>query len=107
MKRYGMVVGVNPEKIEEYKKLHAEVWPEVLKKITECNIKNYSIYLKDNTLFSYFEYMGDDFNTDMAKMAADSTTQKWWDVCKPCQQPLESRAEGEWWANMEEVFHQD
>ena len=107
MKRYGMVIGVNPKKIEEYKKLHAAVWPDVLKKITECNIRNYSIYLKNNTLFSYFEYVGSDFDADMAKMAADSTTQKWWDVCKPCQSPLESREEGEWWANMEEVFHQD
>lgn len=107
MKRYGMVIGVNPEKIKEYKKLHAAVWPDVLKKITECNIRNYSIYLKDNTLFSYFEYVGSDFDADMAKMAADPTTQKWWDVCKPCQSPLETCEEGEWWANMEEVFHCD
>ena len=107
MKRYGMVINVKPEKIEEYKKLHADVWPAVLKKISECNIRNYSIYLIDNTLFSYFEYMGNDFNSDMAKMAADPTTQKWWAVCKPCQVPLEKREEGEWWANMEEVFHLD
>lgn len=107
MKRYGMVIGVQPEKIEEYKKLHAAVWPEVLKKITECNIRNYSIYLKDNTLFSYFEYIGEDFDADMAKMAADPTTQKWWDVCKPCHNPIATREEGEWWANMEEVFHLD
>ena len=107
MKRYGLVIDVKPKKIEEYKKLHAAVWPDILKKITECNIRNYSIYLKDNTLFSYFEYVGTDFNADMEKMAADPTTQKWWDVCKPCQRPLESRNDGEWWANMEEVFHQD
>ena len=107
MKRYGMVIDVKPEKIDEYKKLHAAVWPEVLKKITESNIRNYSIYLKDNTLFSYFEYIGNDFNADMDKMGADPTTQKWWDVCKPCQQPIETREKGEWWANMEEVFHQD
>jgi L-rhamnose mutarotase len=105
MKRYGMVIEVKPEKIDEYRKLHAAVWPDVLKKITESNIRNYSIYLKDNILFSYFEYIGDDFNADMDKMAADPTTQKWWDVCKPCQKPLESCEEGEWWANMEEVFH--
>ena len=107
MERYGMVIGVNPEKIDEYKKLHAAVWPEVLKKISECNIRNYSIYLIDNTLFSYFEYIGNNFDADMSKMAADPTTQKWWDVCKPCQQPLKTCEEGEWWANMEEVFHQD
>ena len=107
MKRYGMIIGVNPEKIEEYKKLHAAVWPEVLNRITACNIRNYSIYLKDNMLFSYFEYIGKDFGADMALMAADPTTQKWWDVCMPCQVPVVSRNEGEWWANMEEVFHFD
>lgn len=107
MKRYGMVISVYPDKIEEYKKLHASVWPDVLMKITQCNIRNYSIYLKDNQLFSYFEYIGDDFKADMDKMAADPVTQRWWDVCKPCQEPLETRSEGEWWADMEEVFHHD
>jgi L-rhamnose mutarotase len=107
MRRYGMAIKVKPGKIEEYKRLHATVWPDVLKMISDCNIRNYSIYLKDDYLFSYFEYMGNDFDADMAKMAADPVTQKWWDVCKPCQSPLESRDEGEWWANMEEVFHVD
>lgn len=107
IKRYGMVIKVKPEKFEEYKKLHAAVWPEVLNTIKQCNISNYSIYHKDGLLFSYFEYGGTDFEADMAKMAADAMTQKWWDVCKPCQEPLETRAEGEWWANMEEVFHID
>jgi len=105
MKRYGMVLKVRPEKFQQYKTLHAAVWPDVLKKIAECNIRNYSIYHKDGYLFSYFQYVGDDFDADMAKMAADETTQKWWAVCKPCQQPLETRAPGEWWAGMEEVFH--
>ena len=102
-----MVIGIRPEKIEEYRELHAAVWPDVLRMIRVCNIRNYSIYLKDNTLFSYFEYTGKDFDADMAKMAADPTTRKWWDVCKPCQEPLGTRNEGEWWAEMEEVFHLD
>ncbi len=105
MQRYGMVIKVKPDKFQEYKQLHSQVWPDVLKMIKECNIRNYSIYHKDGYLFSYFEYVGDDFESDMAKMAADPTTQKWWDVCKPCQVPLETRAEGQWWASMEEVFH--
>lgn len=105
MKRYGMVLGVKPEKLEEYKRLHAAVWSGVLAKIRECNIRNYSIYHKDGLLFSYFEYIGVDFDGDMEKMAQDPETQRWWAVCKPCQEPLPTRAEGEWWANMEEVFH--
>ena len=107
MKRYGMVVRVRPEKFADYKKLHSAVWPDVLDMIKKCNIRNYSIYHKDGWLFSYFEYHGENFEADMANMAADPTTQKWWDLCKPCHQPLETRAEGEWWANMEEVFHCD
>ena len=107
MQRYGMVLKVKPAKLQEYKRLHRGVWPEVLDMIAKCNIRNYSIYHKAGFLFSYFEYYGSDFKKDMAKMAADPKTQEWWSVCKPCQEPLETRAEGEWWANMEEVFHTD
>ena len=107
-----MVIGLRPEKIAEYKKLHAAVWPDVLQMIQQCHIRNYSIYLRQlddgqHYLFSYFEYTGRDFAADMAKMAADPETQRWWAVCKPCQNPLANRAEGEWWADMEEVFHLD
>jgi L-rhamnose mutarotase len=110
MKRYGSVIAVRPEKLDEYVRLHAAVWPDVLKMIEECNIRNYSIFLRrlpDNRhyLFSYFEYLGNDFDAEMSKMAADPVTQKWWELCKPCQEPLVDRAANEWWAGMEEVFH--
>ncbi|MCY4525898.1 MAG: L-rhamnose mutarotase [Anaerolineaceae bacterium] len=107
MRRFGQVVGVKPEHLEEYTRLHAAVWPEVLQKIAECNIRNYSIYHHEGLLFAYFEYHGDDFEGDMAAMAADEATQRWWDVCMPMQAPLESRAEGEWWKTIKEVFHTD
>ncbi len=109
MQRMGQVIGLNADDIAEYKRLHAAVWPDVLKMITACNIRNYSIFLKEpeNLLFAYFEYHGTDFSADMARMAADKTTQDWWAVCMPCQAPLSTRAEGEWWAGMEEVFHHD
>jgi len=107
VKRYGHVIKVRPEKLEEYKRLHAATWPGVLKMITECNIRNYSIFYKDGYLFSYYEYVGDDYEADMAKMAADPVTQEWWSHTAPCQEPLETRKPGEWWAEMEEVFHHD
>ena len=107
MKRYGWVIRVRPEKLDEYKRLHAAVWPDVLKMIKKCNIRNYSIYHRDGFLFSYLEYTGTDFAGDMAAMAADPLNQKWWAVCKPCQQPLATAKDGEWWADMEEVFHCD
>ena len=110
VERYGMIIGLKPEKIAYYKELHAAVWPGVLKKIKECNIRNYSIFLKEVEpgkfyLFSYFEYTGNDFEADMAKMAADPTTQKWWKETDPCQFPIPTHAPKEWWTRMEEVFH--
>ena len=110
MQRFGMVLGVKADKIARYKELHAAVWPDVLKQIERCNIRNYSIYLHGmpdgkHYLFSYFEYVGTDYAADMAKMAADPMTQKWWAECMPCQEPLPNRAEGEWWSQMAEVFH--
>ena len=107
MKRYGSVIKVRPEKLEEYKRLHAAAWPGVLKMIHDCNIRNYSIYLKDGYLFGYFEYVGSNYQADMAKMAADPVTQEWWKLTDPCQEGLPTRQPGEWWASMEEVFHCD
>lgn len=108
MKRIGSLIGLRAEHIAEYKRVHAAVWPEVLKQIGSSNIRNYTIFLREpeNLLFSYFEYVGDDLEGDMAKMAADPVTQEWWTVCMPMQKQLETAGEGEWWASMEEVFHQ-
>lgn len=108
--RYGMVTGIRPERIADYKKLHAAVWPGVVKKISECNIRNYSIYLKEIEgryfLFSYFEYKGGNFEEDMKKMAADTTTQRWWSETAPTQLPLpDAAAAGQTWSAMEEVMH--
>jgi len=109
MQRMGMVIGIRPERIAEYKRVHAAVWPGVLAKISDCGIRNYTIFLREpeNLLFAYFEYHGSDFAADSAKMAADPTTQEWWKLCEPMQKPLETRADGEWWAGMEDVFHHD
>jgi predicted TIM-barrel fold metal-dependent hydrolase/L-rhamnose mutarotase len=108
-KRYGSVVGIKPEAIADYKRLHADVWPKVLERIQQSHITNYSIYLRqpENLIFAYFEYTGDDYDADMAAMAADPLTQDWWKGCMPLQSPLASRGECEWWAAMEEVFHVD
>ncbi len=107
MKRFGQIIGVNPQDFERYKEYHAAVWPGVLEMITACNIRNYSIFHKDGLLFAYFEYFGVDFDADMAKMAADPTTREWWSIMEPMQKPADNRKKGEWWANMEELFHLD
>jgi len=112
VQRCGMIIGLKPEKIAYYKELHAATWPGVLKMIKESHIQNYSIYLKEiepgkHYLFSYFEYTGNDFEADMAKMAADPTTQKWWKETDPCQLPIPTHGPKEFWSRMEEVFHTD
>ena len=105
--RMGSVIRLRPEHLEEYKRLHANVWPSVLSRLKVSNFTNYSIYLKkpEFLMFGYFEYTGSDFEADNAAIAADPITQEWWAVCGPMQDPFETRADGEWWAEMEEVFH--
>jgi len=107
MKRIASVIGLSPESIEQYEALHSDVWPGVLTRLSESNITNYSIYRYGELLFSYFEYIGDNYDADMAATAADPTTQQWWAVCKPLQRPVDDRAEGEWWKVIPELFHQD
>lgn len=109
--RVGQVIGLRPEKKDYYVQLHANTWPGVLKRIRDSNIRNYSIYLAELEgklyLFSYFEYVGDDFEGDMAKIAADPETQRWWKETDPCQIRLPGTPEGKWWKPIPEVFHTD
>lgn len=109
MRRFAQVIKLKPEALEEYKRIHADVWPTVLKRISDCHIKNYSIFLKEPELilFAYFEYHGHDFEADMKAMAADSETQRWWAITDVMQEPFEPRKAGEWWSRLEEVFHTD
>ncbi|MDU9005618.1 L-rhamnose mutarotase [Sedimentitalea todarodis] len=109
MQRMGMVIGIKPDMIETYKRLHAAAWPDVLAQIAQSNIRNYTIFLREpeNLLFGYWEYHGTDFEGDMARMGNDPRTREWWRHTDPCQSPLASRADGEQWAMMQEVFHTD
>lgn len=107
MRRLGMVIRVRPEKLQEYKDLHAEPWPGVLAALRAHHVTNYTIFHHDGLLFGCLDYDGDDFAADMAEIAADPVTQRWWALTDPCQQPVPSAREGEWWADMEQVFHMD
>jgi L-rhamnose mutarotase len=106
MKRFAQVIGIRPERLAVYKQLHAAVWPAVLAKIHACNMRNYSIFLHgDHTLYAYFEYIGNDFDADMAAMAADPMTQEWWAICAPMQSRIDDALAGEHWHAIEEVFY--
>lgn len=91
--------------VEEYKKLHASPWPEVLKTIHDCNLRNYSIFIQDNIVFSYFEYIGSDYDADMQKMENDPYTQKWWKHTKPCFQKFAFAMNSEFYHDMTRIFY--
>ena len=105
--RHASVVDLCPEFQEEYRKLHTEVSPVVLEQIQKSNIRNYSIFLHECRLYSYFEYIGGDFKEDMDEMFCDTATLKWWDICKTLRKIIPTVREDEWWAKMREVFHTD
>jgi len=109
--RFAWVTGLKPEKADYYEELHANPWPGVTEMIEEANIRNFSIHKVEIEgklyLFAYLEYIGDDFEADMAKMAEDPETQRWWKETDPCQIPLpQAAATGAIWADTEEVFFQ-
>lgn len=109
--RFFWVTGLDPEKAEYYEELHANPWPGVSRTITECNIRNFSIHKREIEgklyLFAYLEYVGKDFATDMARMAEDPETIRWWKETDPCQIPLpDAAAKGVIWSETTEVFFQ-
>ncbi len=107
MRRYAEVIQLRPEAEAEYIRYHAEVWPAVLKTIAACNMRNYSIFLRNGVLYGYYEYHGTDHDADMRKMAECPETQRWWRLMDPMQRPMPDARPGEKWAPMREVFHMD
>jgi L-rhamnose mutarotase len=112
VQRFGSVIGVHERVLDSYKLIHKHAWPEVLGAIKKGNIRNYPIYLHKIEgkyyLFGYFEYVGDNFDADMASIDNEPATKAWIKFTdEVCQIPIPTRAEGEWWANMEQVFYQE
>ncbi len=109
MRRFGQLIKIDPARLEEYATYHADIWPEIADALRAAEIRNYSIYVDDDTLFAYFEYHGpdDEFDDRMDAVAAAPRMREWWDIMESIQRPLPTRADGEWWKNMREVFHLD
>lgn len=105
VERYGRLIRLKPEYREQYVALHRHPFPEILERIRASGFRNYSIFLQDDLLFSYNEYVGDDLEADMEAMADNSTMQDWWTLTDPMQEPLPQRDDGEWWVQMDELYH--
>ena len=105
IKRVGMVVGINPDVIEEYKRLHADNYAGVRDLLTKYHMHNFSIFLQEIDgkwyEFGYYEYTGDDFEGDMAKLDKEPRNSEWLKVCDPMQIPLPGE---KGWTVMERVY---
>ncbi len=77
IKRFGFKMKMNPGFKEEYRKRHAEIWPELVKLLKDEGIGNYSIFLDEetNTLFAYQEQSGNNSSQDLGKT---EVVKKWW-----------------------------
>jgi len=112
-RRFAQIIKLKPECVEDYKKCHAKVWPEVLQQIKSCAIEDYSIFLDPdtNTLFASFKYLGYDYAGDMERMRENPKVQEWWKMTDSYQESLvkgaKSSVDGEpsWWKPLEEVFY--
>ena len=104
MIRFGQIGRLKKDKIEEYCTLHANAWQGVLKTISDCNLKNYSIFLQGDLVFSYFEYVGEDYDADMEKMAQDPVTQQWWEHTHPCFEEYAISPESQFYHDMKQIF---
>jgi len=108
VKRVGMVIGVRPEKIQEYRALHADSNPGVRDLLNKYNMHNFSIFLHEIDgkfyEFGYYEYTGDNYEEDMAKLDAEPRTKQWLKICDPMQLPLKGEKS---WAIMEQVYYND
>jgi L-rhamnose mutarotase len=105
VKRIAQTIRLRPERRAEYLALHRDVWPGVEAALRAANVRNYSIFLRGNTLFGYFEYHGEDFTADMASIAADPETQRWWRLTDPCQEPWPDAGAGGQWSDLTEIWH--
>ena len=107
MIRKGMVRAIKPECIKDYKKTHSDVWPEILERITNCKIKNYSVFAHGDKLFSFFEYYGENFEEDTKIMRDNSKFQEWEKVHEHMFMPLANKTRDEGWIELEEVFRKE
>ena len=106
-KRFAMAVRLKNEKRDFYIKNHANVWPEILEELKKVNVKNYSIFLKEDFMFGYLEYDGDNFDEDMSTMQKIPIVDKWTKLMIDCFNPFPNNEDNESWVMMDEIFHLD
>ena len=105
VERYAMAVKLKDEKREYYLENHQNVWPEVLSELKKIKVKNYSIFLKEDFMFGYLEYDGDNFEQDMVEMQKIPIVEKWTNLMINCFNPFPGNDENNSWVMMDEIFY--
>jgi len=110
-KRICQIIKLKPERAAEYKAVHAAVWPTVLATLARHHIADYTIHHHPplQLLVAAFTYTGEDYDKDMAAIAADEETQRWWSLTDGMQESFNEGATGSggevpWWTDLEQVF---
>lgn len=76
MQRIGFLIKVKPGKLEEYKKLHNPIWPELAAALKDAGMRNYSLWLgPDGMEFGYLEV--DDWKATCAKLEKSDVHTRW------------------------------
>jgi L-rhamnose mutarotase len=107
MKRVGFLLKVKPDKIAEYKRHHAAVWPEMLAALRASGWHNYSLFMTaDGLLFGYFETPVD-LAAASAAMAATEVNTRWQEFMAPYFESPDNARPDQMLVELQEVFHLD
>jgi L-rhamnose mutarotase len=97
---------VRPEKLEEYKKRHAQVWPEMLDALRQTGWRNYTLFLKgDGMLVGYLET--DDFEKAREGMKNFPVNALWQAEMMDFFAANDDKPADDNMAPLDEVFHLD
>lgn len=107
MKRVGFLLKVRADKLEEYKKHHEAVWPEMLAALRRRGWHNYTLFMReDGFLFGYFE-TPESFQAALAGMTKEEVNKRWQDFMSHYFEALGGLHPDESMMDLEEVFHLD
>ena len=104
MKRIATITKLKPGVAEEYRRVHDGIWPEVVEAAHEANMRNFTIFRCGDYLFSCYEYLGDDFEADMARKAAKPVSPKWQETTGAFMEPVDGE---DMKIALEEFWHHD
>ena len=117
-KYFAGMIKCKPELMEQYMQLHDHTWDEVMARMYASGMRDFNVWYhqETQTMFHQWCYVGNDFEADMERVAADPIVRFWWTYCEPCQVPLhwqgpppsqggtgDPNYPGQWWSPLKHV----